>query len=182
MRRTQMWKQINASNLKMFLWWRALAFDSGVLCLLHHRQLWVTNLYIFTQAFHTTAYGGEIWQYLPLPKDPKRGKKSMHGEKEKIKCKWICGTLNSWARFRGLVFTVIQKHIKKTITLNPEYPAKSLWSKQAWRLKGKTGGQHKDQKPKEKLLSAFLTSHQITALQLRIQLRFLNSQSRASNI
>lgn len=37
----------------------------------------------------------------------------MHGEKEKIKCKWICGTLNSWARFRGLVFTVIQKHIKK---------------------------------------------------------------------
>lgn len=129
-------------------------------------------------------WGGKIWQFLPLPKYPKKGKKRVQGEKEKTKLQMNLQQNDSklLSQIQRINVTVIQNYIKQIINPSPDCPAKSLWSKQVWQPKGKTGKQYKDQKREENLLSTFLASHQITAFQLSIQLRFLNSQARASDI
>lgn len=94
----------------------------------------------------------------------------MQGEKEKTKLQMNLQQNDSklLSQIQRIDVTVIQNYIKQIITLSADCPAKSLWSKQVWRSKGKTGEKHKYQKPEEKMLSTFPASHQITAFQLSI--------------
>lgn len=171
---------INASNLKASLWSIALAPDPGALSLLQHHWQWCVNyLYAFTQDMAPRF--GNVYIHQSTQKEGRK-MECKENSKDKLihlaELHWILNIIQ-----RNSI-PLIHKYIKQVITIGTASKLETILNVQ------KAGGvnTHDDPRARQsseterKMVNAFPASHHITALQLKIELRFLNFQPRTSNI